>query len=263
MELDSSLTKESNSLEDIASWTSTDVSAWLHEISLPQYAPLFLENHITGELLLELTNDDLAKDLQIPSFGHRKTILRAIESIRKRHKDGSDVSHPVLRGSTEKGTTEVEFQRKVAEGSFGSVWFGIWSSVEWYRVQWLTFGSAIKVISTSDIHPGILKRVKEEINILRNLHHRIPGGFCLAHFFLANIVKYLGHAEVLDKQELHLYMEFVPYSLHQLIQRRKQDNSGLDAVEVWVLSHGIAKVLVVGAAHLARGWSTCTTWRIL
>jgi len=75
------------------------------------------------------------------------------------------------------------------------VWLALWNNLE----------CAAKVISTTDIHPTVLKRVKEEIKILRQLNHDC-------------IVRYLGHQEREDHKELHIYMEFIPDSLYFLFQ---------------------------------------------
>jgi class 3 adenylate cyclase/predicted ATPase len=58
-----------------------DVAAWLRGLGLEQYAPLFLDNAIDGEVLPELTADDL-KDLGIGRVGHRRKLLAAIAGLR-------------------------------------------------------------------------------------------------------------------------------------------------------------------------------------
>jgi len=57
-----------------------NVSAWLDNLGLIQYATSFADNDIDSKLLLGLTNDDL-KDLGVHSLGHRKTILDAISAF--------------------------------------------------------------------------------------------------------------------------------------------------------------------------------------
>ncbi|WP_407157189.1 adenylate/guanylate cyclase domain-containing protein [Bradyrhizobium sp. STM 3557] len=58
-----------------------DVADWLKKLGLDQYAPQFCDNHITGDLLPNLTADDL-RDLGINSVGHRRRLLRAIGLLR-------------------------------------------------------------------------------------------------------------------------------------------------------------------------------------
>src|SRR5262245_65951111 len=57
-----------------------DIDGWLCEIGLAQYAEIFRANDIDGELLGQLTNDDL-KDIGVASLGHRKKLLKAIAAL--------------------------------------------------------------------------------------------------------------------------------------------------------------------------------------
>ena len=59
--------------------TTTDVVEWLGKLGLNQYAQAFTENHIDYSVLPDLTENDLQK-LGM-SLGHRKRLLRAIESL--------------------------------------------------------------------------------------------------------------------------------------------------------------------------------------
>src|SRR5262245_38742378 len=56
-----------------------DVGAWLRNIGLGQYAPVFVENAIDSDVLSDLTEGDLEK-LGIP-LGDRKRIIRAIRTL--------------------------------------------------------------------------------------------------------------------------------------------------------------------------------------
>jgi SAM (Sterile alpha motif) domain-containing protein len=49
-----------------------DVVAWLHGLGLEQYAPAFRDNDIDGEVLPELTPDDLIS-IGVTSVGHRRS----------------------------------------------------------------------------------------------------------------------------------------------------------------------------------------------
>jgi class 3 adenylate cyclase/tetratricopeptide (TPR) repeat protein len=60
-----------------------EVADWLRTLGLDQYAPQFCDNHITGELLPNLTADDL-KELGVNSVGHRRRLLDAIALLRDR-----------------------------------------------------------------------------------------------------------------------------------------------------------------------------------
>ncbi len=60
---------------------SIDVADWLRGLGLGQYAPAFAANDIDGEVLPELTADDLT-GLGIKSIGHRRKLLAAIAALR-------------------------------------------------------------------------------------------------------------------------------------------------------------------------------------
>jgi class 3 adenylate cyclase len=57
-----------------------DIDDWLRGIGLAQYAEIFRANDIDGELLGQLTNDDL-KDIGVAALGHRKKLLKAIAAL--------------------------------------------------------------------------------------------------------------------------------------------------------------------------------------
>jgi class 3 adenylate cyclase/predicted ATPase len=54
-----------------------DVAMWLRGLGLEQYAQVFRDNDIDGEILSGMTAEDL-KELGISSFGHRRRLLNAI-----------------------------------------------------------------------------------------------------------------------------------------------------------------------------------------
>ncbi|HYZ40293.1 MAG TPA: hypothetical protein VE687_06660, partial [Stellaceae bacterium] len=60
-----------------------DVAAWLHRLGLEQYAPAFGDNDVDGEVLPELTADDLI-GLGVTSIGHRRKLLAAIAALGER-----------------------------------------------------------------------------------------------------------------------------------------------------------------------------------
>src|ERR1700730_1441566 len=57
-----------------------DVAAWLRGLGLEQYAQLFRDNDIDGEILCGMTAEDL-RELGISSFGHRRRLLNAITAL--------------------------------------------------------------------------------------------------------------------------------------------------------------------------------------
>src|SRR5215475_11136535 len=60
---------------------SVDIAEWLRGLGLGQYAEAFAANDIDGEVLPELTADDLT-GLGITSIGHRRKLLAAIATLR-------------------------------------------------------------------------------------------------------------------------------------------------------------------------------------
>ena len=58
-----------------------DVEAWLRGLGLEQYAPAFRDNDVDGEVLPELTADDLIS-IGVTSVGHRRKLLAAIAALR-------------------------------------------------------------------------------------------------------------------------------------------------------------------------------------
>src|ERR1700741_5141298 len=57
-----------------------DVTAWLRGLGLEQYAPAFRANDVDGQVLPELTADDLI-GLGVTSIGHRRKLLAAIAAL--------------------------------------------------------------------------------------------------------------------------------------------------------------------------------------
>ena len=58
-----------------------DVAAWLRRLGLEQYVPAFRDNDIDGDVLPELTADDLIS-IGVTSVGHRRRLFAAIGSLR-------------------------------------------------------------------------------------------------------------------------------------------------------------------------------------
>jgi class 3 adenylate cyclase/tetratricopeptide (TPR) repeat protein len=69
---------------------STEITQWLSRLRLEQYAEAFRKNDIDGEILAELTADDLI-GLGITSIGHRRKLLAAIATLRNGGSSDADV----------------------------------------------------------------------------------------------------------------------------------------------------------------------------
>ena len=59
-----------------------DLDHWLRKLNLERYGPAFRENKIDGEVLPNLTAEDL-KDLGVVLVGDRRRLLRAIAALRE------------------------------------------------------------------------------------------------------------------------------------------------------------------------------------
>src|SRR5438477_2735090 len=57
-----------------------DIAAWLGGLGLEQYAPAFRDNDVDGEVLPELTAEDLIS-IGVTSDGHRRKLLSAIAAL--------------------------------------------------------------------------------------------------------------------------------------------------------------------------------------
>ena len=57
-----------------------DVAAWLQDLGLERYVPVFRENEIDERVLPSLTAEDL-KDLGVTLVGHRRRLLDAIAAL--------------------------------------------------------------------------------------------------------------------------------------------------------------------------------------
>ncbi len=57
----------------------TDIAAWLEQLGLAKYAPIFSENEVEAADLPELTEDDL-KEIGLP-LGPRRRILKAVRAL--------------------------------------------------------------------------------------------------------------------------------------------------------------------------------------
>jgi class 3 adenylate cyclase/predicted ATPase/DNA polymerase III delta prime subunit len=57
-----------------------DIAGWLRGLGLEQYAQLFRDNDIDGEILCGMTAEDL-REMGISSFGHRRRLLNAITAL--------------------------------------------------------------------------------------------------------------------------------------------------------------------------------------
>src|SRR6202007_890235 len=76
-----------------------DVAAWLRGLGLEQYAPAFRANDVDGEVLPELTADDLI-GLGVTSIGHRRKLLAAIAALGTEPPTGAQSATSATSAST-------------------------------------------------------------------------------------------------------------------------------------------------------------------
>jgi len=84
-----------------------DVAAWLRGLGLEQYAPAFRANDVDGEVLPELTADDLI-GLGVTSIGHRRKLLAAIAALGTEPPLGAQSATSATSASTAAPTIDAE-----------------------------------------------------------------------------------------------------------------------------------------------------------
>ena len=57
-----------------------DVAGWLRQLGLQQYEPAFRDNEVDGDVLADLTAEDLI-GLGVSLIGHRRKLLSAIAAL--------------------------------------------------------------------------------------------------------------------------------------------------------------------------------------
>jgi class 3 adenylate cyclase len=82
-----------------------DIVEWLRGLGLEQYAPTFRDNDIDGEVLPELTADDLI-GLGVNSIGHRRKLFAAIAALR------GDAAQPITETALVGAATSGEAERR-------------------------------------------------------------------------------------------------------------------------------------------------------
>src|SRR5580700_9057814 len=59
---------------------AVDVASWLQQLGLAQYEPAFRDNEVDGDVLADLTAEDLI-GLGVSLIGHRRKLLSAIAAL--------------------------------------------------------------------------------------------------------------------------------------------------------------------------------------
>src|SRR6516164_1453805 len=84
-----------------------DVAAWLRGLGLEQYVPAFRANDVDGEVLPQLTADDLI-GLGVTSIGHRRKLLAAIAVMGTEPPTGTQSATSATSASTAAPTIDAE-----------------------------------------------------------------------------------------------------------------------------------------------------------
>jgi class 3 adenylate cyclase/tetratricopeptide (TPR) repeat protein len=79
------------------------ITEWLEQLGLVQYAQAFTDNHITLDIVPDLTKDDLI-EIGVKSIGHRRQILRAAEALRD-GEGSAAAAHPAAAQTPEQTPT--------------------------------------------------------------------------------------------------------------------------------------------------------------
>ena len=67
---------------NVQAWSTHEVSLWLTALKLDRYIDSFVQNEISGGVLLDVGQDDLDY-MRITVLGHRKTLLKEIEKLKR------------------------------------------------------------------------------------------------------------------------------------------------------------------------------------
>lgn len=64
-------------------WNTDQVGQWISSLGFPQYSKSFIDNNITGDVLVHLDHDDIS-DIGVTKIGHRVLILKSIYQLKEK-----------------------------------------------------------------------------------------------------------------------------------------------------------------------------------
>jgi len=76
--------------DGIANWPPEQVAMWIQS-NFPAIENKFLEHHISGDVLLQLTEEDLEVEFGMEILGHRKKLIQKIADLKKER--GDSIQH--------------------------------------------------------------------------------------------------------------------------------------------------------------------------
>lgn len=69
--------------QQVPLWSTEDVEEWVKQIGFAQYAPNFIESRVDGDLLLQLTEENLRDDIGLNNGIKRKRFTRELQILKK------------------------------------------------------------------------------------------------------------------------------------------------------------------------------------
>ena len=100
----------------IANWSVDDVSAWLLSQNLDFAAPIFKENGVDGNLLIQMNSEILNKRLNIKVWAKRKRVMDAIDAIVPKKPKAQPKDEPRKGEEEPSADAEMSEQRNVQRG---------------------------------------------------------------------------------------------------------------------------------------------------
>jgi predicted XRE-type DNA-binding protein len=88
----------------VSSWTQNDVLQWLDKIMLGNLRPVFQKHEISGDMLLDLAEEDLKNEMGINSGIVRRKLSRQLELLKEMH----DSSHKMDSDLGDQSLEDVE-----------------------------------------------------------------------------------------------------------------------------------------------------------
>ncbi|XP_057655533.1 NAD(+) hydrolase sarm1 isoform X4 [Diorhabda carinulata] len=69
--------------QQVPLWSAEDVEEWVKQIGFPDIAPSFMESRVDGDLLLQLTEENLKEDIGLTNGIKRKRFTRELQQLKK------------------------------------------------------------------------------------------------------------------------------------------------------------------------------------
>lgn len=69
--------------QQVPLWSPEDVEEWVKQIGFSEYAASFVESRVDGDLLLQLTEENLREDIGLHNGIHRKRFTRELQKLKK------------------------------------------------------------------------------------------------------------------------------------------------------------------------------------